>query len=259
MKQEDYNKILEWFNAYVNEFSSEDDEIQNNIKLKIDHSLRSVSIITELAQKTNASETDIVLAQAAVLLHDIGRFQQLKEFETFADTEKVNHSEIGLQILESNKVLEHLSEEDQEIIKTCIQYHESEVNLKSLEEKCIYILGLVRDADKIDILSIMAHYYSYNRAGTNRRLEFELSDKSEISEQIYSKIMDEKTADKKDVLTITDLKLMQMSWIFGFSTKKSYQIISEKTLLKQIYDTLPKKDNVIDMYRSMKIYMENQL
>ena len=71
--------------------------------------------------------------------------------------------------------------------------------------------------------------------------------------------MEDKVVDAKDVLTLNDLKILQMSWVFDLNFKRSFKIVSERTFLKQIYETLPKKDLVIDMYRQMKIYLENHL
>jgi len=128
-----------------------------------------------------------------------------------------------------------------------------------MDEKNRIFIQLIREADRIDILNIVSKYYSNYKPGSNKRLELELADKPDISKKVFKSIMDEKVVDYKDVLTLNDLKLQQMSWIFDLNLKQSFRIVSEKTYLKLIYDTLPKKDSVIDMYRQMKIFLENEL
>ncbi len=71
--------------------------------------------------------------------------------------------------------------------------------------------------------------------------------------------MAEKVSSREDVETVNDLKLHQMSWVFDLKYKRSFKVVSEKSYIKAIFETLPKRDLVIDMYRNMKIFMENQL
>ena len=87
----------------------------------------------------------------------------------------------------------------------------------------------------------------------------ELKDMPAIAKKVCNAIMDEKIAKREDVETVNDLKLSQMSWIFDMKHKRSFKIVSEKSYIKAIFETLPKRDVVIDMYRNMKIFMENQL
>lgn len=259
MKQEVYNNIETWFNNYVAGFKSEIEEININLNLKRKHSFRVVELIKDLSQEIDLNETSLILAQISGLLHDIGRFEQLANYGTFSDTEEINHIQLGISTLIENNVLSELSEEESNIIIDSIKYHNELQLPKSIDSQRLPFVKILREADKIDILSIVADYYSNNKQGNNKRLEMELSDKAEISKKVSQSIIDEKLVNFKDVITINDLKLYQMSLIFDLNYKKSFKIISKKTYLKQIFETLPKKDLVIDMYRQMKIYLENQL
>ena len=259
MNQEDYDKIKASFESYVSKFISESEEILSNIDLKHKHSLRTAETIKDLAKEIELSNSDLLLVQAAALLHDIGRFEQLIKYGTFSDTDQINHIDLGISAIQENHILANLNEEEKEIIIECIRFHHLPEIPKSINEKALPFVQLVRDSDRIDAMFVAADYYSCNKSGTNRRLEMELADKPEISKKLYQQIMKEKVVSNKEILTLNDLKLQQMSWVFDLNFKKSFQIVSEKTLLKQIYETLPKKDLVIDMYRQMKIYLENQL
>ncbi|PKQ63185.1 hypothetical protein BZG02_10540 [Labilibaculum filiforme] len=259
MKQEVYNSIEAWFNSYVAGFENEIEEIKLNINLKRNHSFRVVNLIAELSEEANLNESDVILAQIAALLHDVGRFEQLAKYGTFSDTEDINHIKLGIATITENNILSELTEEESKLVIECINYHNELVLPKSIDADLLPFVQILRDADKIDILHIVSDYYSNNKQGNNKRLEMELLDKTDISKKLYQSICDEKHVDFKDVLTLNDLKLSQMSLIFDLKYKKSFKIVSEKTYLKQIFETLPKKDLVIDMYRQMKIYLENQL
>ncbi|MBI9057069.1 MAG: HD domain-containing protein [Labilibaculum sp.] len=259
MREEVYNNIEAWFENYVAGFESEIEEIGTNIELKKNHSFRVSELITELSEEWELDEADLILARIAGLLHDLGRFEQLIKYGTFSDTEQNNHIQLGISTLEENNLLSELSDEESKIVIDSIQNHNETLLPKSISPTSLPFVKLVRDADKIDILHIVANYYSNNKQGSNKRLEMELSDKHDISKKVFQSIINEKVVDYKDVMTLNDLKLQQMSLIFDLNSKKSFKIISEKTYLKQIFETMPKKDEVIDTYRQMKIFLENQL
>jgi len=259
VKQEVYNSIETWFNSYVAGFENEIEEIKSNINLKRNHSFRVANLIKELGEESGLDESDVILAQISALLHDVGRFEQLTKFGTFSDTEEINHIQLGISTITENNILSELTEEETNVVIESIRNHNESLIPKSIDPKLLPFVQILRDADKIDILHVVSDYYLNNKQGSNKRLEMELSDKPEISKKLYQSIIDEKYVDFKDVLTLNDLKLYQMSLIFDLKYKKSFKIVSEKTYLKQIFETLPKKDLVIDMYRQMKIYLENQL
>nr|WP_152733167.1 HD domain-containing protein [Marinifilum sp. N1E240] len=259
VNQEIYENIVSWFEKYTESLVCDTEEIQVNLDLKKNHSFNTTKIIEALALTINMSEVDILLAKSAAILHDVGRFEQLLKYNTFADTDQINHIDLGIAFIKEQEFTSLISDEELEIILDCIKYHTGSEIPKSMDEKNRIFIQLIREADRIDILNIVSKYYSNYKPGSNKRLEMELADKPDISKKVFKSIMDEKVVDYKDVLTLNDLKLQQMSWIFDLNLKQSFRIVSEKTYLKLIYDTLPKKDSVIDMYRQMKIFLENEL
>ncbi|MCY1634806.1 HD domain-containing protein [Marinifilum sp. D737] len=259
MNQEIYQNIESWFETYSNSFSSENEEIQLNFDLKRNHSFNTVELITELSSECELNDEQLLISKTIALLHDVGRFEQLLKHETFSDNEQDNHIDLGIDLLKSENVLGKLEEDTAQIIFECIRYHDIDNLPKSVNENALTFLKLLRDADRIDILNILSKYYTEYKPGANKRLEMELADKPEISKMVYKLVMDEKVVSKKDVLTLNEQKLHQMSWVYDLNFKKSFKVVSEKNYLKKIYESLPKKDEVIDMYRQMKIYLENNL
>ncbi|MCZ4695206.1 HD domain-containing protein [Ancylomarina euxinus] len=259
MVEESYNKIRTWYDAYVLEFSSEDSEIQINIDLLKEHASRVIENVNELALSINIDESNLFLLQTAALLHDIGRFDQLVKHGTYADNEYSNHIQIGLNVIEEHDVLMGLEEEERLLVIDCVKMHDLSELPKISDEQSLILIDLLRDADRIDVLRIVSDYYTHKKVHPNRHLDMELKDMPAIAKKVSSAIMAEKVVRREDVETVNDLKLSQMSWIFDMKHKRSFKIVSEKSYIKAIFETLPKSDVVIDMYRNMKIFMENQL
>lgn len=83
------------FKEYVKEY-----DINNpKIKTKISHIQRVVVMSRKIAQDLKLDEENTELAELIGLLHDIGRFEQVKRYNTFVDRISVNHGELGVKIL----------------------------------------------------------------------------------------------------------------------------------------------------------------
>ena len=87
----DIKEAKEVFKNYVQNYDPNDEKV----KLKIAHIERTSAVAKETAQYLKLTEEDILLAELIGLLHDIGRFEQIKRYHTFVDKISVNHGEFG--------------------------------------------------------------------------------------------------------------------------------------------------------------------
>ena len=67
------------FAAYLRQYNPEDDKI----RLKIIHTYGVVDSSRQICERLHLSEEDTALAQIIGLLHDIGRFEQIKRYDSF--------------------------------------------------------------------------------------------------------------------------------------------------------------------------------
>ena len=65
------------FNNYLKDYDCHNDKI----RLKIVHTYGVVKESADIAARMKLSEEDTSLAKMIALLHDIGRFEQLKQFD----------------------------------------------------------------------------------------------------------------------------------------------------------------------------------
>ena len=87
----DIEKAKHAFNEYVMKYNPDDEKI----KLKISHIERVSHIAKEIAMELNLDKEDVELAELIGLLHDIGRFEQIRIYHTLIDNKSVNHGEYG--------------------------------------------------------------------------------------------------------------------------------------------------------------------
>ena len=91
--------------------------------LKKDHTIRVCQEILGLGKELGLSQDDTILAQAMAMLHDIGRFEQFKTYNTFLDSISENHAALGLKVIKKEKILDHLPFHEKKLILDAIEFH----------------------------------------------------------------------------------------------------------------------------------------
>ena len=87
--------VINAFAEYVRNYDPSDEKI----KLKIDHTYRVAGLCQSIAKSLNLSEADVDIAWLLGMLHDIGRFEQIRRFGTFSDADSVDPAEFGADLL----------------------------------------------------------------------------------------------------------------------------------------------------------------
>jgi len=256
--EEQVNLSKRKFDEYFNSFKELSEEQQMNFTIKRDHSFRVAENALYLAEKLDLSEGDTYLAFFIGLFHDIGRFKQLTEFDTFDDSISVDHAEYSKRVLEEGDFLEHLDESQAELVLLAILNHNKRELPKKLSDKEVLFSQLIRDADKLDILKVLTDYYSNPRAIANHTLTWEKPSGGAISKDVSKQILSGTIVSKEKIENQLDIKVMQLSWVYDINFKPSFELIMKNRFLEKIYNSLPKNDNVIEIYRKVKVYAENK-
>lgn len=206
------------------------------ITLKIDHTLRVVELCENIAKSLNLTNEEVFIAKIIGLLHDIGRFEQWKEYKTYKDIDSVDHADLGVEILKKDNYLRKYIEDDKydDIILKSICYHNKHMISDDLDEKTIMFAKLIRDADKLDIL------YLY----TDGNLELELD--NEFTKDIYESLLNKNTISRKDIHTKTDRLSITFGFIFDINYEYSFKYLKDKKYFDTIIDIYKEKlDNEV--------------
>ena len=108
------------FEEYLSGYDRENDKV----RLKIIHTYGVTEYSRQIAERLRLSEEDRELAQLIGLLHDIGRFEQLKRYDSF-EPDTMDHAGFGVQILFTEGLIREFIEDGQwdPIIRTSIARH----------------------------------------------------------------------------------------------------------------------------------------
>ncbi|MCR5716971.1 MAG: HD domain-containing protein [Lachnospiraceae bacterium] len=142
------------------EYTASYDATDPKIDLKIKHTGRVADLSEQIAGSLSLSPHDIDLAWLIGMLHDIGRFEQLRRFNTFIDRESIDHASFGVSLLYQDHLIDRFvpqadpNDPDHRLIAFCIEWHNKYRLPEHLDERTQLFADLIRDADKIDILRV---------------------------------------------------------------------------------------------------------
>ena len=221
---------MNYFDKYVSNYDMND----SDINYKYYHSYRVMDAAVLLATKLNLSEKDIYLAKVIGLLHDIGRFEQDKLYNSFKDT-KMDHGNYGVEVLKENNVLEYynIAKEDYEVVYKAIKNHNKFKIEDGLTERELLFSKIIRDADKLDILYAL---------GQEKYKKILRQDEFEISNNIKESFFNNQSGNIKDVQSQNDGLVITFSYIYDINFKVTYEIIHKEKYYDKIYERINRKD-----------------
>ncbi len=250
-----------WFGTYCDSFDELTDKQKINFNIKKEHSLRVAGLSVQLAKKLDFDFEGQKLAYFIGLFHDIGRFRQLVEFNTFHDTKSVDHAAYSVQILKEEEILKMFGVESEKrnVVVSAIQNHNKLKLPEKLSEQELSFAKLIRDSDKMDILKVLTDYYSNRNVVPNHTLTWELPRGIAVSTAVLKEVLAGKLVSKMNVVSEIDVKIMQMSWVYDINFRPTFEYLLKHRFLEIIYESLPKNDLIIDVHRKVKVYSENKI
>jgi|SRR5690554_6180806 len=254
-----YQSAVQNFESYVEGFSELTPDKQKNFDIKKDHSLRVAANAKYLATALNLEQDDEQVVVIAAVFHDIGRFRQMAEFNTLDDGTSLNHAELSVEILKERDFLKELIEEQQNLVYNSIVHHNKTELPRNISGRELLHARLLRDADKLDILKVLTRYYNDKNQPANHMLTWELPPSSKVSPGVLKEIMAGKIVTRKEVKNEADVKIMQLSWVYDINFKSTMELILRNRYLDSIYNSLPKNDQVFEIYRKVKVFAENKM
>ena len=205
-----------------------------HIKGKQLHSLRVMQASTQIAERLELSEEEIELATLIGLLHDIARFEQFTQYQTYKDLESFDHGDFGAEILKKD-IRKYISTDkyDEIIIKAVKNHNKFKIE-EDITKKEELFAKIVRDADKIDI-----YYQGVVRFWKGKEHEVE---NSKISEDVINQISSCSQTKRKIEETAIDKLMRVIAFIFDLNFKSSFQILKEEDYINKILNRYQFKD-----------------
>lgn len=227
----DYTLARETFESYLNDYT-----LSDKVRLKIIHTYGVVGQASTIARRMRLSEEDTELAKLIALLHDLGRFEQLRRFDSF-EPDTMDHAAYGVQVLFEEGMIRKFVTEDtwDSIIRTAIAKH-SDYSLTGISDaRTLLHAKLIRDADKLDNCRVKLTDATETFLGVSA----EEIGSQEISPHIYDAIFQNQCILSADRITIMDYWVSYVAYFFDINFRESMDIIIENDYISRIIQRIP--------------------
>lgn len=228
-------KANEVFEEYVKSY----DPNNKKIMLKINNIKRVAEISRDIATKLELGNEDIELAELIGLLHDIGRFEQVKRYNTFSDKDSINHGELGVKILFEDGLIRKFLHDNKydEIIKKAILNHNKSKIEEGLSEKELIHAKIIRDSDKTDI------FYVILNEDVKACYETDNMEKEKITPEIYKEFVEEHTIDYSKRKNGADTLVCHFAYVFDYNFEYGLEILEQKKYIDKLYNRFKFEDS----------------
>ena len=233
----DFKKAQEVFKEYLKEYNLED----GSIKLKIIHTYEVVHKSEYIAKGLGLNEENVELAKLIALLHDIGRFEQIKVIQEFNDN-KLNHADFGVKVLFEDNLIRKFIQDNQydTIINKAIWNHNKYKIEDELNEIQLLHCKIIRDADKLDNFRVKE--IEDFKDMFPKIYNVKTIDNEEISLKVYQDFMNHKCIKLNDRKTIIDYWVCVIAFIFDLNFDISLQYVSDNKYIDKLINRIKYKN-----------------
>lgn len=220
--------------AAFDEYVSNYDPDNPLIHLKVIHSYKVAEIAERIARSLNNEEL-VDFAWMLGLLHDIGRFEQARRYNTFVDSQSVDHAELGADILFKEDLIDRFPTETlpdgwRQTAETAIRQHNKLAIAEGLDERTKIFSEILRDADKVDIFRVLSEIPYADRHGSGGPV---LPETDEVSPEVMACVREHRCVPSGVRKTRFDKRVSHCCFAFELVFEESRKIVSEQgNLLK---------------------------
>ena len=247
------------FEDYLNGYDREDEKI----KLKIIHTYGVVKSAREIGHRMHLNEEDQQLAELIALLHDIGRFQQLRLYNSFSP-DTMDHAAFGVQLLfeGENPMISRFIEDRSydELIRVAIARH-SDFRLEGIQdERTLFHAKMIRDADKLDNCRVKLEEPMETLLGVDEKGVGE----GVIAPKVWESCMAKESVLSSDRVSKVDYWISYIAQYYDINFPETYEIMREHDYVKRIMDrvpyALPETQEKMDILAAeMEEYMDERI
>jgi len=250
MTKEEQASLQAWFEHYINRFCDKDGGLHPLLKLKLCHSLRVAGNARYIAEALKYSKSERRLAEAAGLLHDVGRFSQFVRYGSYRDSDTVDHGTEGRRVLEEQNRSLLPDPVDRELLLCVVEYHNRKQTdiPNGLSPEKTRFLSLIRDADKLDIMELVLRSVVLDGFQDLREMLPHIRLCRELSPGVLTEAAKTGSVSNGNLTTLSDFLVMMATWCCDMNYPPTRRLAIKRGLLPRIRRELPDTKPVRDLF-----------
>ena len=247
-------RLTRLYDGYVDAFRDEGGALPQMMQLKRVHTGFVVKNAALIADGEGFDALERETALAAALLHDTGRYEQLRRYNTFRDSESVDHAVFSHDIVKEKGWLGEAGVRRPDAVLAAVLYHNRRDLPAGLERVTQVASDTVRDADKLDIFRVLEDQVANTDWRSDSRAFWNLAISAPPSPVVVKCIEERRPVDYQSIQSLADFVLIQVGWmISGLAFPTSRRLCAERRhleyrreFLHQLTDS-PSVDRVCDV------------
>lgn len=232
----DIVKAKKYFKEYVSNY----DINVPRINIKFIHTCHVADNARKIASMIGLSEEEQDLAELIGLLHDIGRFEQVRIYNTFFDKISVDHAEKGVEVLFKDNIIRNFIDDtsyDKIILKAVRNHNKIEIE-SGLSDKELLHAKIIRDADNLDIFRV----FTEQKIEDCVILGTQDISKEKLTPQFLEDFKKEKMLLYSSAKTDMDFMVVCFAHIYGLNFKETLTLIKNYDYINKIVKRLNCQD-----------------
>ena len=242
------------YDAYVDTFRGTDGRLPEMMQLKRTHTAFVVRNAEEIAEGEGFDEECRAAALAAALLHDTGRYEQLRRYDTFRDSDSVDHAVFSHDIVKERGWLDGAEPAFADAVLKAVLYHNRRDLPDGMDHLTETAAHTVRDADKLDIFRVLEDQVAHTDWRGDSRAFWNLSVSAPPNPEVVDCIERGVPVDYQSIKSLSDFVLIQVGWmVSGLHFATSRRLCRERDhleyrrrFLHQLTDS-PEIDRLCDL------------
>ena len=265
-------ELARLYDAYVDTYREADGELPVMMRLKRVHTSFVVKNAEAIADGEGFTDEEREVSLAAALLHDTGRYEQLRRYNTFKDSESVDHAVFSHDIVKEKGWLERALEKSKsevegikskseveveqwkDSILKAVLYHNRRDLPEGMDSLTEVVAHTVRDADKLDIFRVLEDQVEHTDWKGDSRAFWNLSVSAPPNPVVVECIEKGQPVDYQNIKSLSDFVLIQVGWMISgihFATarrlcRERNHLAYRREFLHQLTDS-PAIDRVCDI------------
>ena len=238
----DKQHVKEAFASYTRKYDPSD----TKIALKIAHTYRVADNCEQIARSIGLGEEGVEFAWLSGMLHDVGRFEQVRRYNTFIDSESVDHAEFGADLLfgEDRLIEDYVNTADQgsfeQMMEIVIRQHNKYRIHPAIEGDTLVFCNILRDADKVDILRVnvetpMEEIYNVTE---------EVLLTSGVSDKVMEQVREHHAVNRSVMETPAEHLIGHIALAFELVYPKSWELAKEQGYIYRMFDFPSKNESM---------------
>ncbi|MBR1871428.1 MAG: HD domain-containing protein [Kiritimatiellae bacterium] len=226
MTEEFLKELKAKYDAYVETFAP----LEEMMELKRVHTDNVLKNAEEICAAEGFGDEMARTCRAAALLHDTGRYEQLRRYNTFRDSESVDHADFSHDIVVEKGWLAALEGKERNAILAAVLVHNKrDIPESEMDELTLAAAKVVRDADKLDIFRVLETQLAKHDWRKDARAFWNLPAEARPSAEVTDAIKNGRPVDYGFIRSIPDFVLIQVGWMAsGLYYAASHRICAER-------------------------------